>query len=306
MRSHWTKQSVAVAVSLVGILCGMSANGQTGMAMLKVEPGARPSGMGGAFVAINGDPMSPIYNPAGAVSDIGLTFGTGYCSYWDNISIQTGYLVGRVNPKLFLFGGIRYAGVTDLEYRVNTPSAEPISDFSAHDISFKGGGAYRLTDKFSLGVAAGWFIEKIHVYSGSSFNYDVGLLYEQDQYLTVGASATNMGSDFYLGINGVEESDPVSVPKTYRFGVSYAKDFYLGTIDLVNLDDKSHLHVGGEYKTEEYFTLRAGYMSGYDSKNFTVGGSILVPNYNLTVDYAFIPYTDNLGSTHQFNLTYGL
>ena len=51
------------------LLLGLSASvvGQDGLALMKVEAGARPAGMGGAFVAVTGDPMSAAYNPAGAL-----------------------------------------------------------------------------------------------------------------------------------------------------------------------------------------------------------------------------------------------
>lgn len=285
---------------------GSAVVAQTGMAMMKVEPGARPAGLGGAFVSISGDPMSPIYNPAGAVGESDFLFGSSYTSYWENISIQTGYVTGRVSQDGFLFAGIRYAGVTDIERRLNNPSAEPIGEFSAHDISFKGGAAYRANDRLAVGIAVGWFLEKIEVYSGFTFNFDMGVLFEYNRFITMGASATNIGDDFVLGINDQQESDVITVPKTYRVGLSYERDYYLGSFDVVTVDDEAHAHFGAEYLTQEYFTIRAGYMTGYDSKNVTFGGSVLVPNYRLAVNYALIPYSNNLGTTHQFGLTYGL
>lgn len=287
-------------------LIGSGALAQSGMALMKIEPGARPAGLGGAFVSISGDPMSPIYNPAGAVGKSDLLFGSGYTRYWENINIQTGYVTGRISKKGFLFGGIRYAGVTGIEERFNRPSAEPTGEFSAHDISFKGGVAWQFNDRLAVGVAGGWFLEKIGVYSGSTFNFDLGALFKYDRHITLGASATNIGDDFYLGINEQQQSDLITIPKTYRFGLSYSRDYYLGSFDMVIVDDEAHAHFGAEYEAQEYFTIRAGYMTGYDTKNFTVGGSIKVPNYKLAIDYAFVPYTDNLGTTHQFNLTYGL
>ena len=299
---------IAFILSVLLIISVVSSDtmAQSGIAMMKVEPGARPAGLGGAFVSISGDPMSPIYNPAGAVSNSGFLFGTGYCSYWENISVQTGYAVGRISQKGFLFGGIRYAGVTDIEERIDQPSEDPLGEFSANDISFKGGLAWQVADVLAIGLAVGWLHEKIGIYSGSTFNFDLGLIYKHNQFLSAGASVTNYGDDFYLGVNDQQVSDVISVPKTYRFGLSYDKNYYLGALDLVIVDDKAHAHFGAEYETTEHFMIRAGYMSGYDSKNITAGGSIAVPNYKLMIDYAIIPYTNNLGITHQFNLTYGL
>jgi hypothetical protein len=52
------------------------------------------------------------------------------------------------------------------------------------------------------------------------------------------------------------------------------------------------------------FSVRAGYMSGYDTKDFTMGASF---GYrNIIVDYAFVPFGHNLGNSHLFNLTFTL
>lgn len=291
---------------LVLSLIGSTVAAQSGMTMLKVEPGARPAGMGGAFVAVAGDPMSVIYNPAGAVGVSDFMFGSSFTSYWENISIQTGYVAAQISLNGFLFAGIRYAGVTNLEQRFNNPSAEPYGEFSAHDISFKGGAAWQFNDRLAVGLAAGWFLEKIEAYSGSAFNFDIGLLYKYNRYITLGGSATNIGRDFYLGLNNQQESDMISVPRTYRFGLSYDRDYYLYSFDMVIADDEAHAHFGAEYETREHFTIRAGYMTGYDSKSVTIGGSVIVPNYRISVDYALVPFSNNLGTTHQFSLTYGI
>jgi hypothetical protein len=87
-------------------------------------------------------------------------------------------------------------------------------------------------------------------------------------------------------------------------GGSYRYDRYLGAVDAVIVDDEFHLNIGAEATLHEYVSLRAGYMANYDTKNFTAGASFT--RRNITVDYAFVPYTNNLGTTHLFNLTFSL
>ena len=101
-----------------------------------------------------------------------------------------------------------------------------------------------------------------------------------------------------------EGSRDISLPVTYRLGASYRYDRYLGVADLVVVDDKLRLHTGLEASLQKLFRFRAGYMFNYDSKNLTAGASFT--KRNLTVDYAFVPYSNDLGSTHLFNLTFSL
>ncbi len=299
------KKTSLILILIIGIAFTVSAaRAQDGLALMKVEVGARPAAMGGAFVSVQGDPMSAVYNPAGATGTSKFSASFGHIEYWDNIRLETGYFSARSTNRLFLHGGIKYAAVSDLERRVDPTSQADL--FSAHDVSFKGGLAYRITDKISAGFGIGWFVEKIESYRGSAFNADFGIIAAVRPGLNLGASMTNFGSDFRLGFPGGQTSEYISLPTTYRVGGSYRFKDYLGAMDIVVLDDKAHAHFGAEANLHEYLSLRAGYMTGYDTKNFTAGASFYWTQYNLAIDYAFVPYSDNLGTTHLVNITFGI
>ena len=217
--------------------------------------------------------------------------------------MESGYFASPVSGRFYLHGGIRLATVSDLEAR-EFASLIPDAYFDAHDVSFKGGLAYAITDRISAGIAMGWFIEKIEAYRGDVFNVDFGLSYQPRDNLHLGASVTNLGSDFMLTLSGEGSSREVSLPTTYRIGGSYQYDLYLGAVDLVVVDDELHPHLGAEANLHEYFSARTGYMFGYDSKNFTAG--VTFKHRNISVDYAFVPYSNDLGTTHLFNFTFSI
>jgi len=74
-----------------------------GLALMKVEQGARPAGMGAAFVAVPSDVFSSYYNPASAMDVKDFTATFGHTVYWDNIRLETAYFVQRLfRPKSFL------------------------------------------------------------------------------------------------------------------------------------------------------------------------------------------------------------
>lgn len=292
-----------LATVLAIILTSACVNAQDGLALMKVEAGARQAGMGGAYVSLTDDPNATYYNPAAAVGTRKFTASFGHNDYWENIRLETGYFTSGLNESTFLHGGIRYATVDNLESRV-IPSAVPDALFSAYDISFKGGVAYQINQQMALGVAMGWYIEKIDIYRGSAFNVDLGALYLLSKGINLGASVTNLGSTLSLALSGQEGTRDISLPTTYRVGGSYCYDGYLGAVDAVIVDDEFHLHVGAEAALHEFLSLRAGYMINYDTKNFTAGASF--SRRKVTIDYAFVPYTNNLGTSHLFNLTFSL
>jgi len=291
------------ATVLAIILASACVNAQDGLALMKVEAGARQAGMGGASVSLTTEPNAAFYNPAAAAGTGKFTVSFGHNEYWENIRLETGYFMGNLSDRTSLHGGIRYAAVDNMESRV-IPSAEPDALFSAYDVSFKSGIAYQVNEQMALGIAMGWFIEKIDVYRGSAFNVDIGALYMLSQDVNFGASVTNLGSTLSLALYGQESTEGISLPTTYRAGGSYRYDRYLGAVDAVIVDDEFHLNLGAEAALHEYVSLRAGYMVNYDTKNFTAGASFT--RHNVTIDYAFVPYTNNLGTTHLFNLTCSL
>lgn len=299
------KRVFLVTVLVTAFLTVGGAYAQDGLALMKIEPGARAAGMGGAFVSVSGDPMSSAYNPAGAVGSPKFTASFGHNEYWENVRLETGYFAARSSDKLFLHGGIRFATISDIQSRL-TPTTEPDGLFDAHDVSFKAGASYRLTDRIAAGASVGWMMEKIEAYRGSAVNFDLGILAKATEAINLGASVSNIGSSFNLSYSGSVSSRDISLPTIYRVGGSYRYEKYLGAFDVVVVDDKAHAHIGAEADLHEYLSLRAGYMTGYASKDFTAGASFHVTRYNLDIDYAFVPYSNDLGTSHLINLTLGL
>ncbi|MCK4572725.1 MAG: PorV/PorQ family protein [candidate division Zixibacteria bacterium] len=274
-----------------------------GLAMMSVEHGARPSGMGAAFVSVTGDPNATQYNPANAAGITKFTASFGHISYWENIRLESGYFAAPLSGRTFLHGGIRFAAVDELEQRL-APTLEPDELFDAHDISFKSGLTYMISDRIAAGLAMGWYIEKIEAWRGSAFNIDLGLNAKASENVNVGLAMTSIGSDFSLSKSGNEGSRDISLPTKYAAGASWRYQRYLGAFDLVYTDDELHAHLGAEAGVHEMFQVRAGYMANYDSKDFTAGASFT--RRNLTVDYAFVPYKNDLGTSHLFSLTFTL
>lgn len=283
-------------------LASGAALANDGLALMRVEPGARPSGMAGAFVSIGADPVSTVYNPAGAAGATNSTVSFGYNTYWENIDLADGFFVAPLFDRWYLHGGIRYAGVSNIEGRTK-PTLDPfeVTNIDAEDVSFKAGLTYQVTPRISAGVAAGWYIEKISSYRGSAFNVDLGVIARATSALTVGASVTSLGADFQLEESGQGRSRDISLPTTYRFGGSYRYDRYLGALDVVYVNEDPHAHLGVEAEVHEVFSVRAGVMTGYDSKDITAGATIRQRNFSF--DYGFVPYSNDFGTSHLFNLT---
>jgi long-subunit fatty acid transport protein len=308
MKQHLTTLALLTVITLVGAVATSSAQGLVvvdGLFMLKNDHGARASAMGAASAAIRADANALAYNPAAAVGLDKFTASFGHTVHWENIRLESAFFGTGLSPNLYLHGGIRYAADDDIEKRGLVPTAEPEALFDAHDVSFKAGLAYRISPSVSAGVAAGWFLEEIEGYRGSAFNVDLGAVAAINEHLDLGAAITNLGSSFTITKANQRGSNDIPLPTAYRVGGSYLYgSYYRGVADLVYFDDGFHVHLGAEAQLHPMFSLRSGFMSGYDTKNFTAGAAF---GYrNIVVDYAFVPFTSNLGNSHLFNLTFTL
>lgn len=270
--------------------------GQTGLDLLMVEAGARPSGMGGAFTAVVQDPYSAGYNPAAAFGIGSLAASIGHNTYWENIRIETGYL--SFQKKSITFStGVQFAVDGNLQGRGLTPTSD-YTAFDAHDISFKTGVSFEVDKDVVFGFMLGWMFEKIENFHGSAFNADIGLLTRPLTDLNVGFAVLNLGQKMKI------REEEYKLPTAFRAGVSYRFARFLPAADIVIQDDDFHLHLGGEYKVSSSLFLRTGYRFGYDTKDFSAGAGFA--RRNLRIDYAFLPYKDNLWDSHLINLTFQL
>lgn len=281
---------------ILGLASCSPAFAFTGMSLLAVEPGARPSGMGGAFTAVTLDPYSAAYNPAASYGIGPLAGSLGHNAYWQNIRIETAYLAFQKRAIAFATG-IQFAVDGDIQGRGETPSSD-YDPFDAHDVALKMGAAFRVDKDVIFGVMLGWIFEKIERYRGSAFCADLGLLTQPTSRLNVGLAVTNLGGKMQL------REEEFSPPTAVRVGASYKFEKFLSAADIVMQDDDFHMHLGGEYSVAANFFLRAGYRFGYDTRDFSAGAGFV--KRNLRIDYAFVPYKGILRDSHLINLTFHL
>jgi hypothetical protein len=282
-------------IILVLLLC-LPAHSNTGVKFLALETGAGPVGFGGAFAAYTAEPYSAAYNPAAIYGINSLSGSFGHDTYWTDRRFESGYVSFKKGPVVYNVG-LQFSEISDIEAR-QTASEDPDFYFNSPDLSLKFSGAFKISEKITVGLAMGWIFEKIETYRGNAYVGDLGLIIAPRSDLTVGLSMQNYGTG--LKINNKTHD----LPLIFRLGTAYSYRNFKPAIDFVYFDEKIHTHFGGEYKIKDMFFLRAGYRSGYDSKDISAGAGFV--RRNIRVDYAFLPYKNNLGDSHIFSLTFSL
>ncbi|MEO6693716.1 MAG: PorV/PorQ family protein [Ignavibacteria bacterium] len=271
--------------------------GNSGLSFLKLGVGARSIAMGEAFSSLTEDATAFFYNPArlnfGAKSNVALMHNE---SVQD---LQTDYIAAKfsLSDKLSLGVGLFTTSITGIEIR-NIPGVS-LEKFDSRNLSAGVSLGYKLNSNLSIGVTGKFLFEKIYVDEASGVGFDIGTNYAKDNY-SLAFVVSNIGSIDEL------RNESSKLPTSVRFGGSYklAKDkfnFILSVDGFKVLDGgKTHIHGGGEAGYKNFLFLRLGYQTDYENKGFSTGIGFKYKSINL--DYAFVPYKNEFGSSNSFSL----
>jgi len=269
--------------------------------------GARPIGMGSAFVALADDVHSVYYNPAGLSQLSQIEFTSGYGKlYWglDDESSLGNTFIGYVHP-LDKLGGIG-AGWLSLGlkglYREDTfilAYGNKLSRSLSAGMSFK-----LLSKRYNSNEdteADPLFQEK--GYSKIGFSGNLGALYNLTGNVFCGLSVEDIVQpNMSLG-NGAEK-----LPLVVKMGFAYRDKISLINLalDAVYRDGDFNISAGAEkWVSGKSIGVRGGIETGSSSwTNFSLGGSCQASLFQ--IDYAFIYPLSGLKGTygsHRFSLT---
>ena len=283
--------------------------------------GARPLGMGRAFVGIVDDGNAPLWNPAG-MSFYKERYLSGMFSrlYWgiDNDAIGEGHL-GYVHH----FKDFGSTGITAVMLFSNIWRETRVTMSYSHNIG----------RKFSFGVNGRLLRNEVvkgnisytpqpgdedngivdplldpyfsrNGWNTMSFTGDVGMLYRPNRKLAVGLMAANLTQPdmSFAGIGNEGVGDEAKIPMTFRLGGSYwIQDALLPAMDFqyimneVNGGNQIRHYNGIEWwLSRKTIALRAGYNAslggnGYDPTEMAFGFTYRSKKaLDLQVDYAFV------------------
>ena len=301
---------------------------------LSIGVGARPLGMGGAYVAIANDVTAGYYNPAGLAKLNYPQIALMHDERYGNLVNYNYAAVAIPYEKDYTFGvSIMRLGVDGIPdtrealidratgnviYDINLPSGrlDPslVTEFSNQDWAFYLTGAKRVTDDLYLGANVKILSRSIAEYSAFGIGFDIGAYYSPMENLMLGANVQDVTTTFVAWSTGRNEL----ITPTAKVGAAYQLDFLGGKIlPAVDLDIRFENrrfasqfnigpvsfdpHLGMEYSYKNLFAVRAGYN---DVKQFTFGAGVKLPKLN--IDYSFARFNmsadDRLPDTHRISL----
>jgi len=282
----------------------LSAAGETALDFMRINVGARPAGMGEAFVAVADETSAMYWNPAG----LGFMKSTelqGMYSSWIG-DVSYGYLGFATPTKDGTFGaGVQYVTTPDTPRLSN---GQKIGEFSYHDLALTLPYASKMSEDFALGVNLKIIESVISDNRLNALTWDFGALYKTPvDGLSVGLAGQNL-----FGKAGEDR-----LPITIRVGSAYAPPLFSFASDfLISAElgkaekNPGYYAIGVENWWSNIIGVRCGYKCYTDEKqNLSMDpmtrlrAGITIRIQELSVDYAIAPF-DSLGDAHRISLTY--
>jgi hypothetical protein len=282
-----------------------SNQGVTAVNSFKLLEGARPAGMGGAFVAVADDANSMYYNPAG-LSDLHDTQLTGSHLEW-----LDGVKQDQAALAMPIYGTGAWGLAADYLYAQDQgrdAMGNPTGTFKDFNFSARASMAVQLGDNASAGGTYKIYQDGYghSVSMGSAFDFGLKAAFAQ-RHVTLGLGAMNLGTWSAIGstsyplpylVQGGLAWKPLNA-WTLAASYSYEPSEYLSTWRL-----------GTEWNLPVSDSISAAFRGGYiidpanaDGSLSGVTGGLGVSWSGLQLDYAVAPQGD-LGISYRVSLTY--
>ncbi|MBI3872585.1 MAG: PorV/PorQ family protein, partial [candidate division Zixibacteria bacterium] len=263
---------------------------------LTIGGSPRAVAMAEAMVADDQDPFVIEYNPADLV-DISR-FSASFAHNELFLDSRGEFVSAAVPVHRWAMGArLAYLGSPDIPRRVG-PTADPLGYYDAVHALAQGALAVRVDDRLAVGLSGAYVVGHLDFETAQGFVLGIGTRYRLRRNITVGIAFANVGPPTQY----VDRE--FQMPDLLRFGGAWSIGHLSARAEIVTPErDNVKWLFGSEYNIDPRLALRAGLKLGYDTQTFSAGAGLRTPDGRFEVDYAFAPYSDQLGSTHRFGLT---
>lgn len=293
-------------IAFIPALASPAWSQNSGAAFLRIDTGARPAALGGAYTAIADDVHALHYNPAG-LSTIGRReVGLSHAQWLLGSRFD---FLGYAHPTWLGTLGIGLTRLAAGELEGRDYSRRGSGSFGAAHSAYAVGLGHNVHTPIGsgrLGASVKLLESRIGSDTASSLAVDLGAAYQlPGRPFSFGLSVLNLGQ----GMRFIEQTDPL--PLTISLGAAYrAAGVFRISVDLRRdiHDQTTDAGIGTEYAILPAFSVRLGYGShlarvgtGPSPAFSGLGGGIGLSMSRYQADYTFMPF-GNLGNVQRISL----
>jgi hypothetical protein len=181
--------------------------------------------------------------------------------------------------------GLKYSGLTDLEFRDDTPQDNAAANFSAYGIILDAGVAFKRGNQ-RYGISMSYVQFGLYTEDSKGFSLDAGYAIEMRNGYTFGIVAKNLGK-----MSELESKHPV-LPKRFSSGLSKQfqfenfKNSVFGSIEWNSTVSTSKFHMGNRFSWNR-LELFSGYSTSEQIAESSIGIGINMNRYQITYGTRF-------------------
>jgi hypothetical protein len=309
---NWLKAAVCAAVMTIFILAPLltdNALASSAGSFTQRPNDARSFGVGSATAALSQYGSASYWNPA----------ALGFVRSSELSSMQS-TILGDVNYMTLGYNHLAEASFWDIAWGVNLVNVrvedikEAVYDISNDSAWLTGdtfgyygnaivlSAAKTFSSRLSVGLNLKHIQEQLDNNSASGTGLDAGLIYKLNSRTNIGMVFQNTVAPQLAWDTG--SSTVEKMASNLVFGLSYQVDrrFLLSFDANVRTDRGLEGRFGGEYRLNDYFTLRAG----YDQQRLVMGTSIYYKQFGVHYTYAPEPVGQAVDTKHYLSISYAL
>jgi len=245
-------------------------------------------------VALADDPTALYWNPAGLGSVEGAQVTVMHNEWIQDFRQEFAGVSRSFGSGAAGFG---VSGFYSSEFEQRDDVGNLTGHFGFNDIAVTGAYAHRFAHHATGGVAVKYIHEMIDEETASAIAFDLGAkMALGSSGVSVGAAIQNLGGEAKF----ITESFPL--PRTIRAGAALQRGLGEKAKGVLSAEfrqargDDSRFHLGGELEYKDRVALRAGAKFGYDDESMSFGLGLIQHRFHF--DYALVPFSSNLGTTH--------
>jgi hypothetical protein len=291
------------ALILPTLLARPAAADPAGFAFLKIPAGARAAAMGGAYASVADGVEGAWWNPAALEGAKGVQIIASHAEYLAALRHDQFGVGGR------LFGGGVSASINAL-YSEAIPERDALGNligtFGSHDLQFGLGYGTAIAAGWRAGASAQLVRERIADASATTWSVGLGTSWDPVRLsgLRLSADVHDLGPSGHFTVDGTS-GQAVALPAAARLGASYTHPagalIARGALETSMISGQAGIvMLGAELAHDSGFALRGGMRWGDTESAYSLGAGWSVKA--LRLDYAFVPFKNDLGDTHRFSL----
>ena len=325
--------ALCFGMSAISLGQGFSNVGYAGANFLKIPVEPVGAALGNSLVASAEGVTGLYWNPGAIAFTEGTEIALSRVNWLSDTRVSFFGIAQKVGPGVL---GLSVTALTmdDMEITTETSPNGTGTYFSSGSYAIGLSCGVKIIDRFSFGGTVKYVYEYVWETHASTYAFDFGSVYVTNFYnMRIGMRLANFGAEAIF-VGSPIDNKPDAVAQS---GISYSYDprlervsresplpqiFNVGiSIDPVEMeghkvtitaavndpnDNNSQLEFGAQYGWQDMMFLRAGYKSGFDEQNLSVGLGVKanLGGIDSRLDFAYAAF-GRLGGTSFLSLRVG-